>query len=280
MAYNQFAYHYDRLMEEMPYPQWLEFLRLCWEKHEQPQTLVDLGCGTGSIAIPLAQQGFEVYGIDLSEDMLSVAQHKAVEAERSQPFPGQGSLTWLQQDMRDWALLRPVDAVISLCDCINYLLEETDVQEAFVQAFAALKPGGLFVFDVHTEHQFEMYANEQPFFLNEEDIAYIWTSELDEERCEIEHALTIFAKVPASSESSEGSEDTEGNRAPNAGSSAQEGNEQFRRVEEYHVQRAYDLDWLHTALNKAGFSAVDCYGDFTWQPITVTTQRAFFVARK
>jgi SAM-dependent methyltransferase len=266
MAYNQFAYHYDRLMEEMPYAEWLDFLRVCWDKHGQPQTIADLGCGTGSLAIPLAQQGFEVFGIDISEDMLAVAQHKALEAERMHPLPGKGSLTWLQQDMRDWALLRPVDAVVSLCDCFNYLLEESDVQEAFVQAYAALKSGGLFVFDVHTSHQFVTYANEQPFFLNEEDIAYIWTSELDEERCEIEHALTIFANAPA--------------KSIDAGNPAYDGNEQFQRLEEYHVQRAYDLEWLQQSLREAGFSTVDCYGDFRWQPVTETTQRAFFVARK
>lgn len=265
MAYNQFAYHYDRLMEEMPYVEWLDFLRLCWDKHGLPQTIADLGCGTGSIAIPLAQQGFEVFGIDLSEDMLAIAQHKASETERSHPFPGKGSLTWLQQDMRDWALLSQVDAVVSLCDCFNYLLEESEVQEAFAQAYAALNSGGLFVFDVHTSHQFVKYADEQPFFLNEEDIAYIWTSELDEQRCEIEHALTIFAKVPA--------------KSIEVGNSADE-NEQFQRLEEYHVQRAYDLGWLQQSLQEAGFSAVDCYGDFTWQPVTETTQRAFFVARK
>jgi SAM-dependent methyltransferase len=270
VAYNQFAHYYDRLMEEMPYADWLDFLRICWDKHGQPQTIVDLGCGTGSIAIPLAQQGFEVFGIDLSEEMLAVAQHKALEAQRSHPFSGKGwgSLMWLQQDMRDWALLQPVDAVISLCDCFNYLLEETDVQEAFVQAFAALKPGGLFVFDVHTMHQLATYSEEQPFFLNEDDIAYIWTSEWDEERSEIEHALTIFVKVPSKS----------GNMLNEGLVHEQE--EKFQRLEEYQVQRAYDLGWLQQELRAAGFGTVDCYGDFTWQQVTATTQRAFFVAQK
>jgi SAM-dependent methyltransferase len=263
VAYNQFAYYYDKLMEEMPYAEWLDFLRQCWDKHGHPLTIADLGCGTGSIAIPLAQQGYEVFGIDLSEDMLAVAQQKAYEAERSHPFLGKGSITWLQQDLRDWSLLRPVDTIISLCDCFNYLLEEADIQMAFAQAYAGLKPGGIFVFDVHTQQQLEAYAEEQPFFLNEDDIAYIWTSDLDEERCEIEHALTIFSKLPAK-----------------PGDSEYEEVEHFQRLEEFHVQRAYELPWLRKELLAAGFSDVECYGDFLWQPVTEATQRAFFVVRK
>lgn len=263
MAYDLFAYHYDRLMEDMPYEEWLAFLSQCWDKYGQPRSIADLGCGTGSIAIPLAQQGYEVYGIDLSEAMLAVAQNKSLEAERKLPFPGAGGVTWLQQDLRDWSLLRPVDAVISLCDCFNYLLEEEEVTQAIAQAYAGLKDGGLFVFDVHTPYQLESYAEEQPFFLNEEDIAYIWTSELDEARCEIEHALTIFAKETGDSNSPHDA-----------------GPDHFRRIEEYHVQRAYPLDWLKNQLKAAGFREVEGYSDFVWKPLTETTQRAFFVAQK
>jgi SAM-dependent methyltransferase len=264
LAYDVFAYHYDRLMEDMPYEEWLGFLRQCWDKYGQPRTVADLGCGTGSIAIPLAQQGYEVFGIDLSEDMLAVAQNKSLEAERQHPFPGTGGVTWLQQDLRDWSLMGPVDAVISLCDCFNYLLEEDEVSRAFTQAYTGLKDGGVFVFDVHTPYQLQAYAESQPFFLNEEDIAYIWTSELDPDRCEIEHALTIFTKENADGQ----------------GSAADAGADRFRRIEEYHIQRAYPLEWLKGQLLEAGFQEVGCFADFMWKPVTETTQRAFFVARK
>ncbi|PZE22907.1 class I SAM-dependent DNA methyltransferase [Paenibacillus xerothermodurans] len=263
MAYELFAYHYDRLMEDMPYDAWLGFLRECWERYGKPKTIADLGCGTGSIAIPLARQGYEVFGIDSSENMLAVAQRKSVEAGRTEPFPSTGSVTWLQQDLRDWNLIEPVDAVISLCDCFNYLLEEDEVIQAFVQAYRGLEEKGLFVFDMHTPHQLRTYAKEQPFFLNDDDIAYIWTSELDAERCEIEHALTIFVKETKDAPESTGS-----------------GAERFRRVEEFQSQRAYPVEWVEAQLRTAGFSEVDCYADFTWSSVTEMTERAFFVARK
>jgi SAM-dependent methyltransferase len=264
LAYDVFAYHYDRLMEDMPYDEWLDFLCQCWDKYGQPQTIADLGCGTGSIAIPLAQQGREVFGIDLSDDMLAVAQNKSLEAERSRPLPGSGSVTWLQQDLRNWRLLEPVDTVISLCDCFNYLLEEADISQAFAQAYTGLKAGGIFVFDMHTPYQLRAYAETQPFFLNDDDIAYIWTSELSPDRCQIEHALTIFVQ--------ESSDPTENGKADTG--------ERFRRIEEYHTQRAYPVKWIEEQLQAAGFNEVDCYADFMWKPVTDTTQRAFFVARK
>lgn len=248
-AYTQFAVVYDRLMADMPYPQWIAFAEACWERYGKPSTVVDLGCGTGSIAIPLAQAGYAVYGIDLSSDMLTVARGK-------QDDTAQGAVTWLEQDMSEWELGEPVDCVVSFCDCINYLTEDEDVLAAFKATYDGLKPGGLFLFDAHPEATLRRYAEEQPFVLDEPDIAYIWTSELDEERVEIEHRLTIFAEDPASKGGS------------------------FARIEEVHVQRAYDADWLAEALLASGFSRVDTFGDFRLEEADENTERLFFVAVK
>ncbi|MBP1992896.1 class I SAM-dependent DNA methyltransferase [Paenibacillus eucommiae] len=253
MSYQQFAYTYDRLMEGMPYEEWLRFTKEGWSQFGfQPASVVDLGCGTGNLAIPLSLEGLAVTGIDLSEDMLAVARHKA---DGQPPGPKSGSLSWVQQDIREWELAEPVDAVICYCDSMNYLLEEQDILEALRQTYQGLKPGGVFLFDVHTPRQLEAYAESQPFFLNEEDVAYIWTSEWDEDRMEIEHALTIFVKDAAA-----------------AGT--------FRRIEEHHIQRAYPLKWLEEQLYEVGFSEVRTAADFHWQMPTGASERAFFAARK
>src|SRR5690606_34704542 len=123
-AYREFASVYDRLMEDMPYGEWISFARRCFELYGMPRSVADLGCGTGNLAIPLAKSGFEVYGIDISADMLAIARSKW----DAPPARGQGgTIRWLQQDMRDWELPDPVDAVISFCDCLNYLTAEEDV---------------------------------------------------------------------------------------------------------------------------------------------------------
>jgi ubiquinone/menaquinone biosynthesis C-methylase UbiE len=253
MSYEKFAYTYDRLMREMPYDDWLRFAQEAWAEYGlKPKSIVDLGCGTGSISIPLALEGLNVTGIDLSEDMLAVAQQKA---EGHHPLPKGGSLTWVHQDIREWQLTGEADTVISFCDCLNYLLEESDIIEAFQQTYKGLKPGGIFVFDVHTPRQLQNYAESQPFSLNEEDIAYIWTSEYDEGRMEIEHALTIFIQDGEDKDS-------------------------FQRIEENHTQRAYPLKWLEQQLLAAGFSEIRQAADFRWQLPTLSSERAFFAARK
>ncbi|NEW05144.1 class I SAM-dependent methyltransferase [Paenibacillus sp. SYP-B3998] len=253
MSYERFAYTYDRLMESMPYGEWLRFARESFERFgTKPTALVDLGCGTGTLAIPLALEGYRVTGIDLSEDMLAVAEQKA---EQRSTLLKNGSLRWVQQDLREWGIGEQVDAAISFCDCINYLLEEEEIIQTFQQTYDGLKPGGLFLFDVHTPEQLFAYAESQPFFLDEEDVSYIWTSELDDERVQIEHNLTIFVQD-------------------------KEGSDRFRRIDEMHVQRAYPLGWLEQQLHEVGFKEVHKGSDFTWNSPTVTTERAFFVAKK
>lgn len=254
MAYNQMAYSYDRLMEDMPYPEWIEFAQAGWERYNvSPRTVVDLGCGTGNIAIPLAQSGLDVIGIDISESMLAVASRKL--EQQNQTASKGGTVRWLHQDIREWELPEPMDAAISFCDCLNYLLEEDEIIQAFRRTYNGLKPGGLFLFDMHHPNLFRRYWDEQPFLFNEDDIAYIWTCDLNERRMEIDHEITIFA------------------RADDAG-------EMFHRIEENHVQRAYDPDWVADELQRAGFIDIGMYADFQFDPVSDETERVFFTARR
>ncbi len=258
-AYEKFAYTYDRLMRDMPYPMWLRFVKECWQKYGMPQTVVDLGCGTGNLTLPLARMGFSMTGIDLSEDMLAIAAGKSVQ---SLMVP-EGSVRWIHQDMREWLLEQQVDAVISFCDSLNYLLEEEDMLQTFRQTYGGLKENGIYIFDVHTPLQLESYAKDQPFMLDEDDVAYIWTCNLEPSRHEITHELTIFSKADSGSGKGAGIKE-----------------DWFERFEETHVQRAYSLDCLRDGLLDSGFKKVELFADFRWAEPDEYTQRAFFVAVK
>lgn len=284
-TYGRLARVYDRLMEEMPYPKWLAFLDECFVRYGRPRFLVDLGCGTGNLAIPLAQAGYRVLGIDLSEHMLAVARRKA----QGTPLPPGGALAWSRQDMRRWRAETPADCVFSFCDCLNYLLEEDDIRLVFRQTFAGLKPGGLFVFDVHAPARMPVYAEEQPYVWDEDGLACIWTCEYDPDRILVEHRLTFFVEeepVPEDAgvfgaDGSSGSRPAAG-RSPRAAASPppvpREG--RYVRFREVHRQRAYLPDFLSGELRRAGFAVLDRCADFGWHPPDGEAERFFFVARK
>lgn len=250
MAYEQFAYAYDRLMSDMPYSDWVQWAQdCCRDSGIAPKTAADLGCGTGAITIPLAQSGLRMYGLDLSDDMLAIAHEKSEGIK----LPVGASLMWMQGDLRDWQLPESVDLAVSFCDCLNYLREEADIKAAFEQVYRGLNSGGLFLFDVHAPDLFRIYYAEQPFILDENDVSYIWTSELDESRMEIEHNLSIFMLQPGGD---------------------------YRKIEEQHIQRAYEISWLQDLLVQTGFSDIRIMADFTKEAPDEKSKRIFFAARK
>ncbi|MCI3923192.1 class I SAM-dependent methyltransferase [Paenibacillus sp. TRM 82003] len=250
--YGAFAYVYDRLMADMPYGEWLGWLEAYWGTHGRPARVADLGCGTGTIAIPLAQAGLAVTGVDLSADMIGVARQKEASMRAELSIPG--SLDWQVGDMREWSPELPFDGVVSLCDCLNYLTSEADLLRAFRRAFDALRPGGTFLFDMHHANQLEEYMAHEPFCLEEEEVSYIWTCALDEDTSTITHRLAFFL---------------------------QEVGDCHVKTVETHRQRAYSEETVRRLLREAGFGEIESFADFSFEPVDDdTTLRMFFAAAK
>lgn len=251
-AYREFAAVYDQLMADMPYAEWLQFAQEVWSKlGTKPSSIVDLGCGTGSIAIPLASAGYKVVGIDLSSDMLAIASEKW--EKKLELKPSKGTLQLIEQNMSEWQTAEPVDTVISFCDCLNYLLDEDQLLATFQATYDGLKPGGSFLFDVHPISRFQQYAENQPFIYDEGGISYLWSSDYDDEEHLIEHELAIFV------------EESDG---------------RYRRFDEEHVQRAYHSRWIVGALQASGFTEIHQYADFQLKQANEQSERLFFVAVK
>lgn len=247
MIYQGFAYIYDQLMKDAPYDRWVKFINEAISAYcHDAKKLLDVGCGTGEIAIRLANQKLEVTGVDLSEDMLTVAQSKLEE--------NKANVFFLQQDMRELeGFAEPFDVVTICCDSINYLETETDVQATFESVHRQLKQQGLFIFDVHSLYKIHTIFAGNTFADQDDDVSFIWNSFSGDEPNSIEHDMSFFVRR----------EDF------------------YERFDEVHYQRTFTIDEYRSWLEAASFEVLKICSDFHFEEIpTPASERLFFIARK
>src|SRR5690625_3393796 len=229
MSYNKMAKIYDQLMDHVSYDDWVKFLtKILEEKNLQIEKIVDLGCGTGEITIQLAKRGFDVTGVDKSEDMLAVGSHKSIER--------QVLITWIQQDIRHLSGFKQVDLFVSFCDVINYITKEADLLSVFQTVYHSLNEEGYFIFDVHSMNYVSKKLTSHTFAEVTDEITYIWECVAGENVGEMYHYLTFFTKKK---------------------------NNVYERFMETHHQRTWDVNQYKQFLKKTGFTKIEFYGDFT-----------------
>ncbi|MBU8905615.1 class I SAM-dependent DNA methyltransferase [Desertibacillus haloalkaliphilus] len=246
MSYQAFAYLYDQLMSEAPYDEWLRYTYKVDSAYgNSGKRVLDVGCGTGAVTTLLAKQGYDVTGVDLSEDMLTVAQEKVGEAGLSVPF--------YQQDMKNLEGIGPFDMIVAFCDSLNYLHTEEDVQQTFASFYDHLNDGGLLLFDVHSLFKVNERFIGATFADHDEHISYIWKSFQGDYPNSVEHELSFFV------------EDDSG---------------RYERFDELHVQRTYAESVYRHWLESTGFTVVKVTGDFNDEFVSSTTERLFFAAKK
>ena len=226
-AYESLAACYDELTYDIRYEKTLTFFeRLCAREHVQPHLVLDLACGTGSLSMLLAEHGYRVIGADLSEEMLAEAEQKARDLpEDIRPF-------FICQPMQRLRLAEPADAVICALDSLNYLMRPDDCRKTFRRVYDALKPGGLFVFDINTPAK--LRGLDGQVFLDETDDTYcVWRTEFDAKKRLCYYGMDIFRLDGA----------------------------HWTRSFEEHLEYAYEPDELLSWLQEAGFTHVRQYGD-------------------
>ncbi|WML40628.1 methyltransferase domain-containing protein [Neobacillus sp. OS1-2] len=248
MSYEQFAYLYDELMLDAPYDGWVQFVKdiLAKYNHRGTPRLLDLACGTGELSVRFAKEGYLVTGVDLSEDMLAVAQAKAEDKGVRIPF--------FQQNMADLDGQGRFDVIGIFCDSLNYLLTEEEVTSTFATVLDHLDEDGIFIFDVHSIFKMTQGFINQTFALNEEEVSYIWNSFPGDHPNSVEHELSFFV--------------------------LDEQTKKYDRFDEVHFQRTYPIEQYSNWLESAGFKVLEVAADFEHSSPLAHSERIFFVAKK
>ena len=247
-AYTSFAEVYDQFMDNVPYREWADFLQEILQKEGINDGLVlDLGCGTGSMTEELAGRGYDMIGVDNSEDMLEIAMEKRQESGHD--------ILYLLQDMQEFELYGTVRAVVSVCDSVNYVTEKEELEQVFRLVNNYLDPGGIFVFDFNTEYKYRELLGDRTIAENREDSSFIWDNYYYEEEHMNEYELTLFIQEA-------------------------DQKELYHKYQETHFQRAYTLEEIRELLEKSGLRFVAAYEDYTKEAPGKGSERICVVARE
>lgn len=243
-AYQSLADSYDRLTNDVNYSAVVDFYwQILGALDVKPRTAVDLACGTGSVSLLLVQSGLDVLGVDMSEDMLTVAWDKAQSLASPPRF--------VCQKLQQLQLPRGVDLAVCALDSLDYITDPKDCEEAIRRVYKALNPGGVFIFDVNTPNKLKA-MNDQIFLDEDDDVYCIWRGSFDEQTNICTYAMDLFQR---------------------------EGKGWIRSFEE-HQEYAYSREQLTRYLKNAGFTDIRVYGDRVMEQPGDDELRMYFSARK
>ena len=253
-GYGAIAGVYDRLNADIDYKKWADFFEACFDKYleTRPEIILDLACGTGTMTRALALRGYDMIGVDGSEDMLSEAYIKGDDE-------GVEGILYLCQDMRSFELYGTVGATVCCLDSINYLLTESDIEKTFSLVHNYSDPDGLFLFDVNSPYKFSNIYGDNAYILEgerETDGSAIfcgWQNHYDEKTGLCDFYLSLFEQISDE--------------------------ETYARSDEHQMERCYTLDTLKVLLEKTGFEFLGAWSDFDFSEISETTERFYIAAR-
>lgn len=245
-AYTGFAEVYDLFMDQVPYEKWSRRITEILKEYGIPDGLVlDLGCGTGSMTELLADAGYDMIGVDASEEMLELASEKRAESGHD--------ILYLLQDMREFELYGTVRAIVSVCDSLNYITEEEELLQVFRLVWNYLDPDGVFFFDMNTIYKYKEMLGETTIAENREEGSFIWENYYDPEERLNQYDLTLYVR---------------------------DEDDRYVRFEETHIQKAYALERVLELLEKAGLKAEQIFDSDTEKKVTDTTGKFCIAARK
>lgn len=235
--YHEMSQVYDQLTHDQPYDSWFDIVNAI---SNQPNNILDIGCGTGSLTVKL-QQLAPTTGMDLSTDMLAIAASKS------------NQVTWIEGDMTDFDLHTQFDVITIFCDSLNYLADENEVQATFENVYQHLSENGVFIFDVHTIHKMMTLFNNQSYIDETEDIFLAWEAVQGEVPYSVYHDMSFFIKQQDNT---------------------------YHRFDESHYQRTLEEQVYRDILQQVGFKHIKTFTDFDMTQHSETAERLFFIAHK
>jgi SAM-dependent methyltransferase len=245
-SYSRMAAVYDRLMEHIDFPGITGFyLETARSFNWDGRCVLDLACGTGNMTLELLKQGYNVCGLDWSQEMLAAADQKIFKAGFSPNL--------VCQDMRKIKMSRQFDLVLCAFDSLNYLLNEDDLERTLAGVCSLMHESSLFLFDVHTEYKFKEILGKNTFTHQSDDICYIWQNLFNARKNTCSMKLDIFVAT---------------------------GKDAYQRIEEYHEERYYSPELLTDCLIRQGLEVLAIYGDWKHQKPRSKTERLIFVTRR
>lgn len=245
MSYDDFSRFYDRLTDNVEYKKRADYfcrlLSLCGIKEG---ILLDLGCGTGSISLEMAERGFDVIGVDSSIGMLNAAQQKMFEFGKQ--------ILLLNQQMQDIDLYGTVDCAICVLDGINHLNNAEEVKQTFKKVSLFMNKGGAFAFDVNTIYKHKNVLSDNVFIYDFDDLFCSWQNNYNSGDNSVDISLDFFEEEDGA----------------------------YYRSSESFSEQAYELSDISLWLEEAGFEIIGIFDDMTTENIKPETERAVFLAKK
>jgi SAM-dependent methyltransferase len=250
--YSDFAYCYDLFMDDIPYDDWAEYLlKLLSDQKVDKGLVCELGCGTGEMTLRLFDAGYDMIGLDVSEDMLMVARDKMYECAQEDE---EINIFYTCQDMRDFELYGTVAAFVSVCDSMNYITDYRDLVKVFKNVNNYLDKQGIFIFDLKTDYFYRHSLGNNSFKQERAEGTLIWNNTYDESTHL--NSYDICIDIP------------------------DEEDEVYDEISEHHVQRAYSLDEIRQALSEAGMEFIGAKKAFTDEEPDSETERIYVIARE
>ncbi len=242
-AYTSFAQVYDMFMDNVPYEDWATYIYKQFHQHGITDgKILDLGCGTGKITSFLSKKGYDMVGVDSSIEMLEVA-----------AFRNDTDIMYLHQDIVEMDLYSDFKAAYSTCNCLNYVLEDTDLYDVFQRVYDKLEDGGLFIFDLNTEYKYREILQDNTFAENREDGSFIWDNYFDTENNINEYQLALFIK---------------------------QNDNIYKKYEEVHYQRAYSLVLIQKMLETNGFTVLEINDEYSDEKAKEDSEIVTIIAQK